>query len=214
MGNQAQEQKLSLLIIDDHTLFRAGIKILLLQKDQVNNVIEAESIEQALNLKKTEPSIIFLDINLQESNGLHAISHIKQHFNNVPVVMLSSSESEFDIQQAIQLDADGFLHKSVTSEQIFTAIDSVLAGNKCFPELNTSIIHEQSDTKLTLRQIEVLGLICKGLPNKLIARELDLSENTVRAHVSAILSILNVSSRTEAVALAKQGRFSNSKGIE
>ena len=198
----------NILIIDDHSLFRAGMKILLMQHPNIEQVVEASSVQDALAMDENVAKIIFLDIHMPDANGLLAIDAVKSYFSQSKTVMLSASDNPRDVKQAKQLGADGFLHKSMSAEEIFSAIDGLLGNKPCFPELDEAHQMADSSARLTQRQIEVLALLCEGLSNKLIARRLDLSENTVRVHVSAILSVMNVSTRTEAILLAQNGRGS------
>lgn len=191
-----------ILIIDDHNLFRAGLSMLLLQNEYVTDVFEAGAVIEAASMQ-CSPDLILLDLQLPGISGIEGINILKKRYLNMPVVILSASDAPVLISQAVANGAAGFLNKSATAEQIQEAIKSCLSGGEYFPSLQK--LHDSlDDAKLTTRQLQVLELLCEGKSNKLIARALDLSENTVRVHVSAILSYFSASTRGEAALLARQ----------
>jgi two-component system, NarL family, nitrate/nitrite response regulator NarL len=202
-------KNLCILIIDDHALFRTGLNMILKQDESIASVLEAGSIMEALEHSQSKIDLILSDIQMPGLNGLDGLKVLKQKFNNTPIIILSASHATNDMQEALQSGAEGFLPKSSSAEMIIKAISSVLKGKQCFPE-NKNLGQPSSNKQpeeLTARQLQVLSLLCEGKPNKIIARELDLSENTVRVHVSAILSILEVSSRSEAMLVAQKQKL-------
>ncbi len=211
------------LIVDDHALFRTGLSMILQQDESVAEVIEAGSVLEAKNLTLDLPNLLLLDIQMPGLTGIEGITILKDRFPMTPIIMLSSSDKPQDKQLALAQGAAAFLNKAATAEEIHRVIKQVLTGNlvddnhlsKQENTLNnkhrqsSSMIGDESDKKLTARQLEVLALICEGKSNKLIARELNVSENTVRGHVSSVLSCLGVSRRSEAIMVAqKQGIIS------
>jgi len=202
-------KNLCILIIDDHDLFRTGLNMILKQDDHITTVLEAGSVMDALDHKQSDIDLILSDIQMPGLNGLEGIKVLKEKFPETPVIMLSASHATDDMKEALDAGAEGFLPKSSSAKMIIDAIMLVLKGAQCFPEdkdLEKDKKNKQPE-ELTSRQLQVLSLLCEGKPNKLIARELDLSENTVRVHVSAILSILNVSSRSEAMLVAQKQKL-------
>lgn len=200
---------LRILIIDDHDLFRTGLNMILKQNERIDAVFEAGSVMEALEHKQSEVNLIFSDIQMPGLNGLNGIKVLKENFIDVPVIILSASHATGDMKEALDAGAEGFLPKSSSAKMILDAIMLVMKGFQCFPEdkdLEKDKKNKQPE-ELTSRQLQVLSLLCEGKPNKLIARELGLSENTVRVHVSAILSILNVSSRSEAILVAQKQKL-------
>lgn len=198
----------AILIIDDHALFRTGLNMILKQDEHINDVLEAGSIMEALKHVQSDVDLILSDIQMPGLNGLDGIKILKEKFSNTPIIILSASHATDDMQEALQSGAEGFLEKSASAETILKAINLVLDGSQCFPEdKNLSKKNNMQPDELTSRQLQVLSLLCEGKPNKIIARELDLSENTVRVHVSAILSILQVSSRSEAMLVAQKQKL-------
>lgn len=191
-----------ILLIDDHAMFRAGIRMVLNSSMPGVEVIEAGNLNEALRAAPLEPDVVLLDIKLPGLSGMEGIALIKRQWPEVPVLMLSAQDDPEMVRQASARGAVGFVSKAETAERIVEVIDKVLRNEHPAPVVATE--DELTTLRLTPRQCEVLELLCQGLSNKLIARRLDLSENTVRWHVQAILSALQVSSRSEAAFAARQ----------
>jgi two-component system, NarL family, nitrate/nitrite response regulator NarL len=196
------------LVIDDHTLFRTGMRMILQSFPGMGRVLEAASVMLAREHEGHKVDIILLDIQMPGINGLDGMAMLRSMFRQAKVVFVSASVSGDAILDAEQRGADGFLPKSASAHDIFSAMSTVLAGGKCFPTL---LGHNPGKTAgsptarpLSARQMQVLALIAQGKPNKVVARELGLSENTVRVHVSAMFVQLGVNSRTAAVLVAQQ----------
>ncbi len=203
-------ENICILIVDDHALFRTGLSMILQQDDGINTVLEAGSIMEALEHGQSNIDLILSDIQMPGLNGLDGIKVLKEKFTNTPIIMLSASHDTGDMQDALESGAEGFLPKSSSAEMIIKSIAAVMHGTQCFPEgkdLERKNKEDKQPEELTSRQLQVLSLLCEGKPNKIIARELDLSENTVRVHVSAILSLLGVASRSEAMLVAQKQKL-------
>lgn len=195
----------SILIVDDHTLFRSGLR-LVLGADLANvQIVEASSIHEALYDTLAAPTIILLDIELNGLNGLDGIALLKRAWPQAAIVMLSSDTSAVTAQLAITRGAAAFVTKAETAKKILTIVQQILDKKNPRDFINTPITESNAiaSAQLTARQYEVLDLLCKGMSNKVIARELGCAENTVRGHVQAILTFFNVASRSEAVYAAK-----------
>jgi DNA-binding NarL/FixJ family response regulator len=197
-------QQTKILIIDDHELFRAGLRMLLEAGMEDVAVFEASSIEDAVNNTPLAPDFLLLDIQLQGLSGLEGIALVKKKWPQTPVVMLSSQDSPEIMRQAKQKGAVAFASKADSAEIITTIIRHLRNGLQV-PFTRDLLGKETQVTQLriTPRQCEVLDLLCQGLSNKMIARRLELSENTVRWHVQALLVLLEVTSRTEAAFSAR-----------
>lgn len=196
----------SILIVDDHALFRSGLRLVLETEFPDINILEAGSIHDAVNDASFKPSIILLDIALNGLNGLDGIALLKRNWPAVKIIMLSSDTSISTSQLALELGAVAFVTKAQTAKKILAVIKDVDKAlcNKLENKLKAkeeAIV--DASLRLTVRQYEVLDLLAKGLSNKVIARELGCAENTVRGHVQAILAFFNVTSRTEAAYAAK-----------
>lgn len=195
-----------ILIVDDHSLFRSGLQLVLCADLTDIEIREANSIHDALQQTLTPPAVILLDIELNGLNGLDGIGLLKRTWPQAAIVMLSSDTSATTAQLAIERGATAFVTKAETAKKIVSIVQQILAQkNDSQPvhiikrEENTAAVSAQ----LTARQYEVLDLLCKGLSNKVIARQLGCAENTVRGHVQAILAFFNASSRSEAAYAAK-----------
>ncbi len=197
-----------ILLIDDHTLFRTGMRMIVESFPGVGDVQEAGSVMLAREHEGLVVHVILLDIHMPGINGLDGLGVLRSLFRQAKIIFVSASVSGDAIVDAAQRGADGFLPKSASANDIFNAISTVLSGGTCFPELAGLGSERNPNTPctpaLSARQMQVLALVAQGKPNKVIARELSLSENTVRVHVSAMFMHLGVNSRTAAVLAAQQ----------
>lgn len=198
-----------ILLIDDHSLFRTGLRALICNGLQDVSVLEAASLEETMRVDLTDIHLILLDIKLQGLNGLEGIALLKRKWPETPVLVLSADDAPETAQLARERGARSFISKGDTADNILAAILSVLRGEADDAEMPAQQMQEKTRANaakplLTPRQYEVLDLVCQGLSNKLIARRLDLSENTVRCHVQVVLTTLQVSNRSEAAFAARR----------
>jgi DNA-binding NarL/FixJ family response regulator len=208
---------LNLLLIDDHALFREGLKFLLRGLDEHLAIDEAGSVAAAI-AKDAPFDLILLDLNLPGVGNLEALATVRAAFPQAPVVVLSGEDDPRMIRATIEHGAMGFVPKSSTPEILIQALRLILAHGVYLPvsaldseEAAPGAADAPRDPDALLRnmsprQIEVLHCVIQGQPNKLIARNLALSESTVKAHLSAVFRSLGARNRTEAVyAAAKLG---------
>ena len=195
-----------LLLVDDHNLFRTGLRLIVQDHPAVGPIAEAGSIAEACALQAGDTDLILLDIQLPGMNGLDGLPALRRACPQARIVLVSASVAPDALHEARARGADGFLFKSASAEDILNAITSVLAGQPCFPvhHSHCAVVRAPGTPSLTTRQLEVLALLCKGRPNKVIARDLGLSENTVRVHVAAIFAQLGVNSRSAALLAAQR----------
>lgn len=198
----------SVLLIDDHNLFRTGMRMIMQLFPGMGKILEAGSVMLAKEHAAHAVDVILLDIHMPGLNGLEGMGLLRSIFRQAKIVIVSASVSADAVSDAAQRGADGFLPKSASADDIYAALATVLSGGTCFPSL-TGYDTPQSAVKssvpaLSARQMEVLAYLAQGKPNKVIAREMGLSENTVRVHVSATFAQLGVNSRTAAVLAAQQ----------
>ena len=204
-----------ILLVDDHALFRDGVALLLRELDPAVQVSHAANLGEALAILDGDPGIelILLDFILPGMHGLQALESVRERHPGVPVVMLSSQEDQITVLRSIQLGAMGFIPKSAPSGQMFEALRTVLARRIYVPPLSLAGVAlpvpvrsctSAAELGLTPRQTQVLRLILEGKPMKLIARELGLSHNTAKTHVSAVLRALCVTTRTQAIVAASR----------
>lgn len=206
---------MKVLIVDDHPVMRDGLIALLQRANPDADVLQARDAREALALADTHDvlDVILLDLRLPEQDGLEALPEFARRWPNVPILVLSVSEDPQDVRRSLALGASGYVPKSASQQVLLSAVRLVMDGERYVPPL---ILEEGSlqagqfrdaDAKgsaLTERQIEILQLLSRGMPNKAIASALDLSEKTVKVHVSAIFKALNVVNRTQAAAAGRK----------
>lgn len=205
---------LKLLIVDDHALFREGLRLVLKDGLPNLNVLEAASMEQATRVATEPPDLVLLDIQLQGVSGIEGLDLLRGRWPDVPVVMLSSIIAAETVALARARGAAAFVSKGDSGAAIIQVIRQTLAGHAKSgddpPPANrraraaADAVDGSDSPRLTPRQCEVLDLLCEGLSNKMIARRLGLSEFTVRGHVQAILGLLGVTSRSQATFAARR----------
>jgi DNA-binding NarL/FixJ family response regulator len=202
-----------LLLIDDHTLFRTGLRLLLADSTSVSAIVEAGTVMEAVqDHGGAVVDIILLDIQLPGLNGIEGVRVLRRHFPAARILIVSGTSGRDAIPADVLKDVAGFLPKSADAMQIEQAIAHCLQGGTYFCQADDAIGSSQSATdaaryrpsQLTPRQLEVLGQLALGRSNKIIAHHLGLSENTVRVHVAAILDHLGVVSRVEAIIEAQR----------
>ena len=200
-----------LLLIDDHTLFRTGLKLLLADSPSVASIIEAGSVMEAVQAHGDQPvDIVLLDIQMPGLNGIEGVKVLRRHFADARILIVSGTSGIDAIPADARKEIAGFLPKSADAREIEEAIACCLDGGKHFPPNAPCDCHPGTSTpvyepsQLTPRQLEVLNQLNLGRSNKVIAYHLGLSENTVRVHVAAILDHLGVVSRVEAILEAQR----------
>jgi len=202
-----------ILLIDDHVLFREGLKFLLRSLDAALEVDEAGDCAKALEHAAARAyDLVLLDLKMPGVAGLDALAALRDAIPAAPLVVLSGEDNPGVVRAAIERGAMGFIPKSSTPEVLIQALRLVLARGVYLPRAvldAPAVPAAESGTALrglTPRQMDVLHCVIQGKSNKVIARELDVSEGTVKAHLSSVLRALGARSRTEAVyAAAKLG---------
>ncbi len=202
------------LIVDDHPLFREALAFILSQVEGGSTSAQAESLEQATAALRQDTSfdLVLLDLGLPGANGLNGVLTVRNMIPTTPIVVVSAVEDRDVIHRAAQIGVSGYIVKTSGTEMIRTALTSILMGNAHFPTSldqggGASAGGEGSDiSQLTPRQLTVLSLLGEAKSNKQIAYELNISQETVKIHISAILRKLGVSSRAQAVKLAYKMR--------
>jgi DNA-binding NarL/FixJ family response regulator len=188
-----------ILIIDDHDLYRSGLRAALSANMPHTKIFEAGSIDEAIRGSADSLDAIVLDFRLPGLNGAEGIKLLRKKWPLVPVLMLSSQNDPDTVRLALERGAAGFASKADTADNIVTAINRILRGQTAAPPAGG----DKTFLRMSPRQCEVLELLCQGLPNKQIALRLSLSENTVRVHVQAVYGFLQVTSRSEAIIVAR-----------
>lgn len=203
---------IKIMLVDDQTLFREGIKQLL-ELDKNLQIIEeaGNGFECLEKLKKIKPDIILLDISMPKMSGLEVLEELRIKKNFVKVLMLTVHNEYEYLKKAINIGADGYLLKDSHFTELKNAIISILNGNSYIqsrlkPILNLKVNYKQIDIKrleaLTKRELEIIAQVASGMSNKEIAINLDISERTVKNHLSNIFKKIDVSDRTQAAIFA------------
>lgn len=204
------------LIVDDHTLVRDGLRSILQQNYPEARILEAADFCEALGAlgKHPEIDLVLLDLNIPDASRLSALSQLRGDFPTTPVVMVSGEYDRVTVEDALAAGAAGFIPKSLKRDAIVSALDQVLAGEIFVPGEFADNPQTEEDARirdrietLTPQQRVVLGLLVEGRVNKQIAYDLGVSMTTVKAHVSAVLQKLNVYNRTQAVIHANKVGF-------
>lgn len=198
---------MNILFVDDHALFREGFKLMLERCwNMPLHVVEAATAESGLEAAAQEAfDVIFLDMGLPGLGGIDCLRAFRLAQPEAGLVVISATEGAQVVRQALQCGAQGYIPKSADSATLREALQRILDGEIYVPEPPVpGGGGEGLEEVLTPRQVEVLAELCAGRTNREIADHLEMSDDTVRAHVTALLKRLDVRSRTEAVLLAKR----------
>jgi len=202
--------RLRLLVVDDHPLFIEGLSVTLQGLPQKVAITTATTAEAAVRTLKVDTGfdLILLDLSLPDGKGLSLLRHVQLKKLFIPVVVISASEQARDVDDALRAGANGFVGKGQGRQGILNAIERVMAGDIYLPpfyQQGTTVQEVQTVVPLlTSRQMDVLSLLAMGLPNKRICTELGLTEHTVKTHLKALFSTLDVHNRTECVRKAER----------
>ncbi|HVM27018.1 MAG TPA: response regulator transcription factor [Mycobacteriales bacterium] len=216
-AGQIAVEPIRVLVVDDHALFRRGLQMVLEQEPDIEVVAEAsdgaEAVEKSAD---TLPDIVLMDVRMPRRGGIDACSAIHETVPSAKIIMLTISDEEADLYDAIKAGAMGYLLKEISIEEVAGAIRAVHGGQSLIsPSMASKLLTEfatmikKTDDRqqlptprLTDREMEVLKLVAKGLNNRDIAKQLFISENTVKNHIRNILEKLQLHSRMEAVVYA------------
>jgi len=210
-------ETIRVVVADDHALFRRGLEMVLEAEADIQVVAEANNGKQAVDAAVEHmPDLVLMDVRMPAHSGIDATKLIKDHAPHIKILMLTISDEEADLYEAIKAGASGYLLKEISIEEVADAIRRVHAGQSLIsPSMASKLLTEfaamarKDDEKqqmpaprLTDREMEVLTLVAQGLNNRDIAKNLFISENTVKNHVRNILEKLHLHSRMEAVVYA------------
>jgi DNA-binding NarL/FixJ family response regulator len=218
----SREDVIRVLIADDQALFRRGLFVVLGTEEFVEVVAEAENGEEAVaRAAELAPDVVLMDVRMPRINGIEAARQIRDLLPSTKILMLTVSDEEDDLYEAIKAGANGYLLKEISVEEVAEAIRAVIQGQSLIsPSMASKLLNEFNSLAkqaaereqfptpvLTARELEVLKLVAKGMSNKEVADQLYISENTVKNHVRNILEKLHLHSRMEAVMYAVRKRL-------
>jgi DNA-binding NarL/FixJ family response regulator len=224
LASTVGQERIKLLVVDDHALVREGVRHTLESLSREVQVFEAKSGVEAVRLveRQSDFDLVLLDLQLPDIDGFQALTRLRERNPDLPVVILSASNERPDVVSALNMGAVGFIPKSYTRELMLNAVRLVLAGGVYIPphvlgltgsaNVEARRVQEHESTGslgLTQRQLQVLSLLAQGKPNKIIARDLNITEPTVKSHVTQILRALKVTNRSQAVIAARRLGFGN-----
>ncbi len=213
----ASAEPIRVVVVDDHALFRRGLEMVLAQEPDIDVVGEAGDGAEAVELVKDRtPDIVLMDVRMPKRGGIDACMAIKEVVPSAKIVMLTISDEEADLYEAIKAGASGYLLKEISIDEVADAIRAVAGGQSLIsPSMASKLLTEFATMikrgderqhvpvpRLTDRELQVLKLVAKGLNNRDIAKTLFISENTVKNHIRNILEKLQLHSRMEAVVYA------------
>ncbi len=198
-----------ILLVDDHVLVRHGTLTVLQQAMPHLTFLEAGSVHEAMSILREVGTVdlVLLDIQLPGINGLDGLHLLRQINSSVRIAIMSGQSESASAKEALERGADGFISKTACASEFLGAVTRLLSGERHFPTLLSDQLpgfHKQQRNGLTDRQLEILSLMADGSSNKVIARKLLISENTVRVHVSAVLDYFESNNRTSAINTARQ----------
>ena len=216
---------IKIILIDDHTLFRSGIKALLSRQSDFDVIGEAADGFTGIKLvEQMRPDIVLLDLDMPVMNGRETLAQILSSNPQQTVVMLTVSEDNDDLTECMRIGARGFLLKNINADFLLDSIRKAVDGDNVFsPEMTTRLVQSlispaspRADhllSTLTPREMEILGYLAAGHSNKVSARHLELAESTIKVHVQNILRKLNLSSRVQAAVYAVQHKVPQPEGV-
>jgi len=205
-------EKLRILLVDDHILFRKGIASLLSTRPDMTVAGEAsDGLEAVKMAQETKPDLILMDVNMPRQGGLETVKVLKEEMSEIPIVMLTVSDDDDDLFEAVKSGAKGYLLKNLEPQQLYDMLDRVRQGEAAISgSMATKILQEfrkpqslevgqaSSPDELTPRETDVLEQVVTGATNKEIAETLFITENTVKIHLRNILEKLHVQNRIQA----------------
>ena len=197
-------QQIRILSVEDHPVFRKGLATIIeTEPDMVLVGQAANGVEAIAEFRRHRPDITLMDLRLPGANGTDILIAIRGEFPHARIIMLSTSDSDGEIQRALRSGASGYVLKSMSQDKLLAVIRSVHAGKRRVPAEVAALLAEHfGDEDLSPRELQVLQLICDGCKNKQIADQLAISESTVNFHIKNIVDKLGANDRTHAVTIA------------
>lgn len=200
----SQSTMIRVLIADDHSIVRQGLTTIINRDLEMTVIAQAEDGQQAIDcFREHQPDVTLMDLRMPQVSGVEAISAICAEFKPARIIVLTTYDGDEDIYRGLRAGAQGYLLKDTKSNELLNAIRTVACGQQYIPpDVEAKLVQRLNNPELRERELEVLGLMARGMSNSDIATALSISENTVKTHVNRILSKLGVSDRTQAVIVA------------
>jgi DNA-binding NarL/FixJ family response regulator len=200
----ADPEPIRILIVEDHPVFREGLGTIIGSQRDMRLVAQAtNAVEAMAEFRRHRPDITLMDLRLPGTNGTDALVAIRGEFPRARVIMLTTSDSDGEIQRAMRAGASAYLLKSMPKDELLAVVRSVHAGRRHVPpEVAARLAEHLGDEDLTARELEVLQLIRDGYRNKQIADQLKVAESTVNFHIKNLVGKLGANDRTHAVTIA------------
>ena len=200
----APARRASVLIVDDHALLRTGVANIINQEPDLHVVAEAANgLEGVAAFAQHRPDVTLLDLRMPVMEGVEAVRHIREHDPQARVIVLTTYDADEDIARALQAGAKAYVLKDISADALIACIHEVLAGRTYLaPAAAAKLAERVTRVQLTPRELATLRLLAEGKANKEIARDLGISERTVKTHLGHLFEKLGVTSRTEAVKIA------------
>ena len=197
-------RKIKVLIIEGETLVRVGVRTILNSHDDFEIVGEAETLEKGFEIfKQTKADVILISLRFRQTCAIDEIQKFLKFAPKAKIIVLASHAGDAEISRSLELGAFGYLCKDVSEDELLKAVRTVAAGRKFIPSDVAGILSEHlGQESLTASEKRILEMIVKGFSNKEIARNLNISENTVKTHIKNIFDKIDVSDRTSAATTA------------
>jgi DNA-binding NarL/FixJ family response regulator len=203
-GVGVMSAQIRILTVDDMPVYREGLGMIIATQPDMLHVAQASDSAEAIEeFRRHQPDVTLMERRLPSRSGIETMSTIRGEFPKAKIIMLASFDGDIEIQHALRAGALAYVLKSIEKKELLDIIRKVYSGRKCIPaNIATKLAEHLGHENLTVRELDVLRLICNGLRNKQIAGDLGISETTVSFHIKNVVDKLQANDRTHAVTIA------------